>query len=100
MLGISLRLEQTINLTRFRIDIDIEVTRCSRKTRDCLDVGSQSISARVSKEISGILMPWYLQVSCTDCQSHISNRHCETSWCSLQCGVVTERVLRFCNADG
>ena len=40
MPGISLKSKQTINLTRLRIDIDVEVARCSRKAGNCLDVGS------------------------------------------------------------
>ena len=50
MLGISLKLKQTINLTRLRINIDVEVTRCSRKAGNGLDVGSQSVTITVSKE--------------------------------------------------
>lgn len=35
--------EQTIDLTCLRVDIDVQVARCSRKARNGLDIGSESV---------------------------------------------------------
>ena len=67
MLGILLELEQTINLTCLRVDIDVEVARCGRKTRNGLNVGSQSVSIVISKEPGASLVACYSQISCTNC---------------------------------
>ena len=50
MPGISLKSKKAINLTRLRIDIDVEVTRCCGKAGNGLDVGSQSVAVTISKE--------------------------------------------------
>ena len=80
---IAKKSKQTIDLTCLRIDINVEVARCSRKARDGLDIGSQSISIVISEELCTILAGCYSQISCTNCQSNIPNRHRKTSRRSL-----------------
>lgn len=38
------RLKQSLNFTRLRVDVDVEIARGCRKTRDGLNVSSQSVA--------------------------------------------------------
>lgn len=79
----STRLEQTVDLTSLGINVDIEVTRSRRQTRNGLDIGSQSV-----------------KITSTGGHTDIPDGDGEAGGGTLKLGVVAERVLGLGNADG
>jgi hypothetical protein len=76
-------LEKTIDFSSLSIDINIEVTRCCRKTRNGLNICRKSV-----------------KIPSTSSEPDVPDWDGKTSWRTLESWIVTKTVLSLRDAEG
>jgi hypothetical protein len=80
-------LEETIDLSSFGIYINIEIAWSCGQTWDSLDIGRQSVTVGC-QSCFDMKYEVDLQITSTSSQSHISDRHSEACWSTLEIRIM------------